>query len=77
MAHQHSVGLGPTGTGEQVARQYYVLFGFIAANDVDPQRMAAGLTSYSVETEYGLLDILFAPFLLPLTITTRTVTVRT
>lgn len=77
MAHRHSVGLGPTGTGEHVERQWYVLFGLFQANEVDAQRSAAGLTSYSVETEYGLIDMLLAPFLLPLTITTRTVTVRT
>ena len=76
MAHHHSVGLGPTGTGEQVERQWYILFGLVAANDIDPQRMAAGLTSYSVTSEYGLIDILLAPFLLPFTVTTRTVTVR-
>lgn len=77
MAHQHSIGLGATGTGVETARQYYVLFGFAKVNEVDPQRMAGGLTSYSIETSYGLLDLLLAPFLLPLTATSRTVVVRT
>ena len=78
VAHRHSVGLGATGTDEHNARQYYVLFGLIAANDVNAQRMAGGLTSYEVETELlGFFDMLFAPLLLPLTMTTRTVTVRT
>jgi hypothetical protein len=77
MSHQHTVGLGPTGSGETVTRQYYVLFGLIQANDVDPQRLADGLTSYAVDTRFGFVDILLAPLLAPLTLTSRTVTVRT
>ncbi len=77
MSHQHSIGLGATGTGVETARQYYVLFGFARVNEVDPQRMADGLTSYSIETGYGFLDLLLAPFLFPLTATSRTVVVRT
>lgn len=75
--HRHSVGLGDTGTGVQQARQYYILFGLFMTNDVSAQRMADGLTSYTIETEYGLLDLLLQPLLLPLTMTSRTVTVRT
>ncbi|MFN3243057.1 MAG: hypothetical protein ACE37K_16275 [Planctomycetota bacterium] len=75
--HRHSVGLGATGTEVQHARQYYMLFGLIATNDVSAQRMADGLTSYTVETEYGFFDMLLQPLLLPLTMTSRTVTVRT
>jgi hypothetical protein len=77
VSHQHTVGLGATGTGAQTARQYYFLFGFVQVNEVDTQRMAPDLTSYSIETSYGFLDLVLAPFLLPLTLTTRTVTVRT
>ncbi|HEX5054611.1 MAG TPA: hypothetical protein VFZ65_22735 [Planctomycetota bacterium] len=77
VAHTHSIGLGDTGTGVAVSRQYYFLFGFISINEVDPKRMAGDLTSYTIETEFGLVDMLLAPFLLPLTVTTRTVTVRT
>jgi hypothetical protein len=77
VSHQHTVGLGATGTGEQTARQYYFLFGLVQVNEVDTQRMAPDLTSYSVETKYGLLDLVLSPLLLPLTLTTRTVTVRT
>lgn len=76
MSHTHRVGLGPTGLGETSARQYYILFGLIEANEVNVQRMAADLTSYSIETGYSFVDMLLAPFLLPFTITTRTVTVR-
>ena len=77
MSHQHSVGLGATGTGVTTARQYYVLFGFAKVNEVDPQRLADGLTSYSIETGYGFVDLLLMPFLLPFTATSRTVVVRT
>ncbi|MFK7739442.1 MAG: hypothetical protein AB8H80_03895 [Planctomycetota bacterium] len=77
VGHRHSVGLGATGTQSVQARQWYVLFGLFEANEVDAQRMADGLTSYEIVTEYSLLDILLQPLLLPLTVTTRTVTVRT
>lgn len=77
VSHHHSIGLGPTGTGVETSRQFYFLFGFARVNEVDPQRMAGGLTSYSIETSYGLVDMLLMPFLLPLTATSRTVVVRT
>ncbi|MBL9079275.1 MAG: hypothetical protein JNL08_17370 [Planctomycetes bacterium] len=76
-SHQHSIGLGATGTGVQTARQYYVLFGLAKVNEVDPQRMAEGLTSYTIETRFGFVDLLLMPFLLPLSATSRTVVVRT
>lgn len=75
--HRHAVGLGASGTGEQQARQYYVLFGLFRANDVSAQRMADGLTSYTIETEYSFFDLLMQPLLLPVTMTSRTITVRT
>jgi len=77
MVHSHTVGLGATGAGEQVARQYYCLFGFVRVNEVDAQRLAPELTSYEVETKFGFVDLLLAPLLLPLTATSRTVVVRT
>jgi hypothetical protein len=77
VSHTHSVGVGATGTGEASARQYYFLFGFVRVNDVETQRLAPDLTSYTVDTSYGFVDILLAPFLLPLTMTSRTVVVRT
>jgi hypothetical protein len=77
VSHQHSIGLGATGAGVETARQYYVLFGLAKVNEVDPQRMANGLTSYSIETSFSFVDLLLAPFLLPLTATSRTVVVRT
>tara|TARA_R110002072_G_scaffold264409_3_gene423170 strand:- start:48044 stop:48334 length:291 start_codon:yes stop_codon:yes gene_type:complete len=77
VSHRHSVGLGATGTGMQTVRQYYILFGFFTANEISAQRMADGVTSYAIETKYGFWDLLLQPLLLPLTMTSRTVTVRT
>lgn len=75
VAHEHRVGLGPTGIGSEQDRQYYLFFGLVRLNEVDARRMADNLTSYSIATKFGLLDLLMAPLLLPLTITSRTVTV--
>lgn len=77
MAHRHSIGLGATGTGEVSARQIYLLFGLFEVNEVDAQRMAPDLTSYTIETRFGFVDLLLSPLLLPLTLTSRTVVVRT
>lgn len=77
VSHEHSIGLGATGTGVVTARQYYVLFGFAKVNEVDPQRLAEGLTSYTIETRFGLVDLLLSPLLLPFSATSRTVVVRT
>ncbi len=76
VAHRHTVGLGPTGIAEQADRQYYVFFGLVPWNEVNVQRMASDLTSYSIESEYSFVDFLMTPFLLPFTVTSRTVTVR-
>jgi hypothetical protein len=77
VAHTHSVGLGATGSTVVVERQFYFLFGFTQINEVDPQRMAEGLTSYTIETEFGFVDLLLLPILLPFTATSRTVIVST
>lgn len=76
VCHEHRIGLGPSGTGSASKRQFYLLFGLVRANEVDVQRLATDLTSYSIETEYSLVDLLLQPFLLPFTITSRTVTVN-
>jgi hypothetical protein len=77
VAHSHTVGLGAVGGEVVVERQYYWVFGFFQVNDVDVQRLAGDLTSYTVETSFGLTDLMLAPLLLPLTATSRTVRVRT
>lgn len=77
VGHTHVVGLGATGTGAVTERQYYLLFGLVPINEVDSQRAAADLTSYTVETGFGLVDLLLSPVLLPLTVTSRSVVVRT
>jgi hypothetical protein len=74
-SHVHRVGLGPTGIGSESARQYYFLFGLVRLNNVDVQRMASDLTSYTITTEYGFFDLLLAPLFAVLTVTSRTVTV--
>jgi len=74
--HVHRVGLGPVQNQVMESRtQYYGLFGLLALNNVDTGRITTDITSYEVETRYGWWDILLAPILLPLTVTTRTVVV--
>lgn len=75
--HTHVVGLGATGAKTEVHRQFYWIFGLYQVNEVDTQRMSGDLTSYTIETRFGWTDLLLAPFLLPLTATSRTVVVRT
>ena len=78
VSHSHTVGLGPTGAETHVERQYYTFFGFFEVHDVDTTRMAEDLTSYSVETKFGAMDLLISPFLAVLFFSTsRTVIVRT
>ena len=77
VSHTHTVGLGATGTGEASARQIYLFFGLVPLNTVETQRLASDLTSYTIETGFGFVDLLLAPLLLPVTVTTRTVVVRT
>ena len=49
----------------------------ITANEMSAQRMADGVTSYEIETQFSIWDLLLQPFLFPLTMTSRTITVRT
>ncbi len=77
VSHQHPVGLGATGTREDSARQYYLFFGLVPLNTVESQRLANELTSYTIETRFGFVDLLLAPLLLPVTMTSRTIVVRT
>jgi hypothetical protein len=77
VSHTHVVGLGATGTGVTSARQYYFFFGLLALNTIDTQRMAPDLTSYTIETSFSLTDFVLSPLLLPFSLTTRTVVVRT
>jgi len=72
----HRIGTGPTGLGEESARQYYILFGLLQLNDVNVQRMAGDLTGYEITTKRSFTDYLLFPVLGWFTITSRTVTVR-
>lgn len=75
--HTHVVGLGPNGIAQTSARQYWMFFGLLDLNEVDTQRLAGDLTSYRITTAWSFTDILLTPLLLPLTVTSRTVTVET
>jgi hypothetical protein len=77
VAHEHRIGLGPTGLGETSVRQFYFFFGLVTFNEVNVQRIASDLTSYTIESEFSWTDLLLAPILLPFTVTSRTVTVKT
>ena len=74
--HTHRIGGGPTGIGEESARQYFFFFGLFRLNEVNPQRMAGDLTSYEITTKNSIVDYLLMPALGLMTITSRTVTVR-
>jgi hypothetical protein len=76
VSHSHPVGLGATGTAEQSARQFYLIFGLVPLNTVESQRLAGDLTSYTIESYFSFTDLLLSPLLL-LTVTSRTVVVRT
>jgi hypothetical protein len=73
--HTHRVGSGPVGESQQSARQYYILFGLLQLNEVNVQRMTSDLTSYDIESEFSWVDFFLMPVFLPLTVTSRTVTV--
>ena len=72
----HRIGTGPTGIGEESARQYYIFFGLLQLNDVNVQRMAGDLSGYEITTKRSLTDYLLFPLLGWFTITSRTVIVR-
>jgi hypothetical protein len=74
--HTHRVGTGPLGAGSESNRQFYALFGLVRISEADSQRLAKDSTGYEIVTEFSFLDMLLAPLLLPLTMTTRTVTVN-
>lgn len=56
-------------------RQFYMFFGFLRLNQVEPQRYTANLSSYDIVTEFSFIDLVLSPLLLPLTVTSRTVVV--
>jgi hypothetical protein len=74
--HTHRVGAGPNGVGSESQRQYYLFFGLIRLNEADSQRLTHDAVSYEIVTEWSFVDILITTLLLPLTVTTRTVTVN-
>ncbi len=76
LVHEHRVGVGPVGVGTASLRQYYLFFGLVRLNEVDPQRVALGKTSFSVRTAFTFWDFVMAPVLFPLSMCSRSVTVQ-
>lgn len=76
MLHEHRVGTGAIGTGSTSQRQYYWFFGLARINEVDTQRYTEDVVSYDIETEMTFTDLLLSTLLAPISITTRTVTVK-
>ena len=74
--HTHRIGAGPSGLGSDSLRQYYLLFGLVPVSEGDSQRLTQDSTSYEIVTKYSLVDMLLAPILAPLTMTSRTVQVN-
>ncbi len=74
--HVHTIGAGPTGLGSESARQFYIFFGLFQIGEADSQRLAHDASGYEIVTSYSFVDILLQPILLPLTITSRTMTVN-
>ena len=52
-----------------------MFWGLLRWNDADVSQVTSDLTSYEIRTEYSFTDILLAPLLFPLTVTSRTVSV--
>ena len=74
--HRHRVGTGPVGVGSESMRQFYIFFGLLRISESDSQRLTQEATGYEIVTEYSLIDMLLQPFLLPVTMTSRTITVK-
>ena len=74
--HVHRIGLGPAqNVVVSEKRQFYMFFGLFELHDMDTGEVTADITSYEIRTEKSFTDWLLMPFLLPLTVTSRTVTV--
>lgn len=74
--HVHKVGSGATGAGVEQARQWYVLWGLVALNNVDTNQMVGNAQNYTVETQNAPLDIIINIFTQYVSVTSRTVTVK-
>lgn len=74
-AHTHNVGHGPAFDRTTTQRQWYLLYGLVAINDVDTHAMAQGRRNYEITTQVTLIDFIYQAVLSPMTITCRTVSV--
>lgn len=76
LTHHIRVGMGGNGVSTTTRTQYYMFFGLLRLNSVDVQQQVAGINSYDVTTRFGWGDLALMPFFLPLTVTTRTITIE-
>ncbi len=76
LVHEHHVGHGSSNIDEVTLRQYYLFFGLMRLNEVNVQRELADKTSYVVDSGFRFWDFVWAPFLAPFTMTSRTVRAR-
>ena len=75
MAHVHTIGNGPKGSEQVVAKQWYALWGLIPISVVDTHVMAGGTKNYEIKTETSVVDFVITMFTSCVTINCRTVTV--
>lgn len=76
LSHSYRIGGGPNGIGDASTRQYYLFFGLMQINEADHQRLTRDMTSYEIVSEMTFTDFMIATLLFPLTVTSRTITVR-
>ena len=75
MAHVHTIGNGPQGSEQVVAKQWYALWGLMPISVVDTHAMAGDKKNYEIKTETSVGDFIISIFTSIVTINCRTVTV--
>ena len=82
--HLHTVGYGPQIGVKATARQYYLLWGLVPINTIDPNEMAGldinrkQIENYEIQTQVGPLDVVINSvsfFTIGMILTSRTVIV--
>ena len=62
MTHEHVVGTGAATGYTESAKQWYLLNGLMALNDVDTKAMSGGAENYKIITQTTLIDMLITGF---------------